>query len=188
MTLPRRIGLRNLPEGPRLVQVPAETVRTLRRNRFSWRGARVADLNRALRAHPVGEASFELHATIPAGAGGESGWKLVSAGGAYVTVGYDPHRRELYLDRTHSGNIGFSPQFPARTSAPLRATGGALDLTILVDRSTLEVFAQRGEIAMSMLFYPPEGRFTEEFFAPANAPARITVERWDLRSTWNVRR
>ena len=61
------------------------------------------------------------------------------------------------MDRTHSGNTAFSPQFPARTAAPLPSVPGTLDLTILVDRSTLEVFARRGQVAITTLFYPPEG-------------------------------
>jgi len=56
-----------------------------------------------------------------------------------------------------------------------------LDLTILVDRSSLEVFVEGGAVALTMLFYPPEGALTEEFFAPAG---RIAIERWDLRSAW----
>ena len=50
MTAPRRLQLRKLPEGLRLVQQPAETLRALRRNRFSWSGASLPALNKLLRA------------------------------------------------------------------------------------------------------------------------------------------
>ncbi len=180
MTVPRRIQLRKGPDGLRLVQQPVEAVAGLRNGHFLWRGTSVAELNAALRAHPAGGNSFELHVTFPLGTTGETGWKLEGADGTFTTVAYDGRKGELFVDRTHSGNTGFSPQFPARTPAPLRANGGALALTILVDGSTLEVFAEAGQVALTNLFYPPEGPLAEEFFAPADRPGNIVVERWDL--------
>ena len=185
MTVPRRLQLRTGPEGLRLVQQPAEIIRTLRQNRFSWSGTNTADLNSALHQTAT-EASFELDATFPPGTSGQTGWKLLGTNGTYILVGYDPRKRELFVDRTRSGNTGFSPQFPARTAAPLPAVRGPLDLTILVDRSTLEVFAQHGEVAITNLFYPLEGPQSLMFFAPVDRPGRIAVERWDLSSTWSA--
>jgi fructan beta-fructosidase len=184
MTAPRQLQLRKTPDGLRLVQEPAESIRALRQNRFYWSGSSAAALNSALHDRPAAGNSFELDATLPPETGGETGWKLLGAHGTYTTVGYDPHKRELFVDRTHSGNNSFSPQFSARTAAPLPAVPGSLDLTILVDRSTLEVFAQGGQVAITNLFYPPEGPLAQEFFAPAGQPGRITVERWDLKSSW----
>lgn len=100
--------------------------------------------------------------------------------GTYTVVGYNPRDHELFVDRTHSGNTGFSPQFPARTAATLAAVRGPLDLDILEDRSPLEVFAQYGE-----MFYPLTGTVTPVFFAPDDRPGRIMVELWNLRSAWN---
>ena len=105
-------------------------------------------------------------------------------GQTFTTIGYDARKHELYVDRTHSGNTGFSADFPARTAAPLAAGGEPLELTILVDRSTLEVFAQGGRVAISTLIYPPEGPLTLEFFSPSGRQGRIAVERWNLASTW----
>jgi sucrose-6-phosphate hydrolase SacC (GH32 family) len=183
MTAPRRLQLRNGPDGLRLVQEPVEAIRELRRHRFTWNGSNPSALNNALRASPAAGASFELRAAFSPGAGGETGWKLLGANGTYTTIGYDPVKQELFVDRTHSGNTGFSPQFPARTAAPLPSIPGPLDLTVLVDRSTLEVFARRGQVAITTLFYPPDGPVSPEFFAAAR-PGRIAVERWDLDSTW----
>ena len=188
MTVPRRLQLRKGPKGLRLVQQPAETIRTLRQNRFSWSGTSAAGLNNVLRTRHTGDTSFELHATFPTGTEGETGWKLSGADGSYTIVGYDPRKQELFVDRTHSGNTGFSLQFPARTAAPLPAGRGALDLNILVDRSTLEVFARRGELAITTLFYPPEGALTQQFFAPTDRPGRVAVELWDIRPTWAPQR
>jgi len=185
MTIPRRIQLRNSPEGLRLAQQPVETIRELRRNRFQWSGVNISDLNRALRDAGAHEPSFEITATLSPGSEGTTGWRLLGMNETYTTIGYDARNREFFVDRTHSGNTSFSPQFPARTEAPMPDAGGAIDLDILVDHSTLEVFAQHGRVAMSNLFYPPEGPIFEEFFAPEGKAARVVVERWDLAQTAN---
>jgi sucrose-6-phosphate hydrolase SacC (GH32 family) len=135
MTIPRRLQLRKTAAGLRLAQMPVEVV---------W---------------PASGNTFELKGSFRAG-DGDAGWKIAGANGTSTIVGYDPAKREVYVDRTHSGNTGFSPQFPARVAAPV--TGDPVDVTVLVDRSTIEVFANRGLAVISMLFYPPEGPLNAE--------------------------
>jgi len=180
MTAPRRLQLRQGPQGLRLVQTPAETIASLRRNRFNWAGASLEDLNAALRRLSPRESTFELDAALPLPRQGQIGWRLLGTDGTYTTVGYDARSRELWVDRTHSGKTAFSAQFPARTAAPLETGRDELQLTLLVDNSTLEVFAQQGEIALTNLFYPPEGPLAAELFATETPAGRIVVDRWDL--------
>jgi len=52
-----------------------------------------------------------------------------------------------------------------------------------VDRSTVEVFAQRGAVAISSLAYPPPGAQGIEFQANGK-PGRATVDITYLKSTW----
>ncbi|HXK04256.1 MAG TPA: glycoside hydrolase family 32 protein [Verrucomicrobiae bacterium] len=187
MTAPRRLQLRQGPDGLRLLQQPVETIRRLRQNPFSWSGTSVSGLNQALRTHIVREPAFELMVTLPADTPGAAGLKLLGANSTYTTIACDARNREVFVDRTHSGNTAFSPRFPARTAAPLPDPGEAISLDILVDHSTLEVFAQRGQAAITNLIYRPEGPSLQEFFAPDNPPGRIVVERWDLVPPRNPR-
>ena len=164
------------------MQKPVDTLARLRDKHVAWRGTSVATLNRVLQAEHY--ETFELRATVePAGANA-IGWKVLSGNGAFTEVGYDGSRGELFVDRTYSGVTKFSRDFPARTVAPLAAGNSALSLTILVDRSTIEVFAQRGRVAMTNLVYPPAGAKGIEFYARDTVPRRIMVDLWSLRSTW----
>lgn len=182
MTVPRSLALATLPEGMRLMQKPVEAIARLRDKHLEWRGTSVAELNRVLKvAH---EESFELRTTVARAAGAAVGWKLLAGDGAYTEIGYDGGRNELFADRTHSGVTGFSPSFPARTVAPLPIGEAPLNMTILVDRSTVEVFAQGGRVAMTNLVYPPAGAQSMEFYLHGDQPGQITVDLWTLRSTW----
>ncbi len=180
MTVPRSLGLQTFPEGIRLIQQPVTTLARLRDRHVEWRGTNVAALNQVLKG--FNERSFELRTTV---AGGVTfGWKLFATDGVYTEAGYDASRGELFVDRTHSGVTGFSPDFPARTMAPLASGNAPVSLTILADRSTIEVFAQGGRLAMTNLVYPPAGARAIEFYARGNQPSPIAVDLWDLRSGW----
>ena len=182
MTVPRSLALAALPEGIRLVQKPVEAIARLRDKHVEWHGTNVAELNRLLK--PEHEESFEIQTTVALGGGATVGWKLLAGDGAFTEVGYDGTRNELFVDRTHSGIVGFSRDFPVRTVAPLITGKAPLSMTILVDRSTIEVFAQGGRVAMTNLAYPPAGAQAMEFYSRGEQPGQIAVDLWSLRSTW----
>ncbi|HTS29738.1 MAG TPA: glycoside hydrolase family 32 protein [Bryobacteraceae bacterium] len=178
MTFPRRLQLKKTAEGLRLAQEPIEAIRALRGDHFTWRGENLVDLNRLL-AERARWNTFEMRATVDPGGSKEAGWKLLAAGGTYTTAGFA--NGQLFVDRTHSGLTDFSPDFPARTLAPLQAGRAPLDLTILVDRSTVEVFAQGGLEAVSNLVYPAAGANGMEFYAAGGKTGLISVEAWAIR-------
>jgi sucrose-6-phosphate hydrolase SacC (GH32 family) len=53
-----------------------------------------------------------------------------------------------------------------------------------VDRSSIEVFAQAGLVAMTDLVYPPDGAGGIEFVGSSGSPGQLTVDLWELKSTW----
>ena len=184
MTVPRTLALTAPASGSRLVQNPVAEVSQLRDQHIAWRGTKVAELNHALGAAHYD--SLELQTTVERPRGVNFAWRLLAAGGgSFTEVGYDGSRGELFVDRKHSGITGFSPDFPGRTVAPLPPGDAPLRLTILVDRSTIEVFADGGRIAMTNLVYPREGAHGMEFSLIAGDPKQITVDLWSLRSTWS---
>ncbi len=178
MTVPRSVALATLPEGTRLVQNPVGAIDSLHDRHVQWHGTNFAELNQLLSTFH--ERSFELRTTVtPAG---KFAWKLLAEDSAFTEVGYDGGA--LFMDRTRSGNTSFSPDFPVRTVAPLTTGNAPLSMTILVDRSTVELFVQGGRIAMTNLVYPPPGAHAIEFDSRQSKPGEITVDLWSLRSTW----
>jgi sucrose-6-phosphate hydrolase SacC (GH32 family) len=103
---------------------------------------------------PVGKAGMKASVNVRGEA--QVGWKLMSADGAYTSIGYDGKRKEIFVDRTHSSVTGFSAAFPARTAAPFVAADGPLKFEILVDRNSVEVFAAEGRIVITDLVFAPE--------------------------------
>jgi fructan beta-fructosidase len=169
MTIPRELSLRMFPEGIRLVQKPAAPLKSLRGIHT------VANIS---------SESFTFTATMDPRGAKIAGWKLFSGNDAYTEVGYDSVRKEVFVDRTHTGVTGFSKDFPARTAAPFSAAPGPLTFEILVDRDSVEVFTAGGRIAITnLIFTPPTIRVS--FFSEGGSPAKLlSADSWSLRSIW----
>ncbi|WP_426228668.1 glycoside hydrolase family 32 protein [Pseudarthrobacter sp. DSP2-3-2b1] len=78
-------------------------------------------------------------------------------GSAGTVLSYNAATAKLVLDRRRSGNTGFHEKFPSVESAPLVLDDGVLKLQMVVDRCSVEVFAQGGMVVLTDLVFPAEG-------------------------------
>ena len=86
----------------------------------------------------------------------------------------------LILNRTRSGRVGFHPKFKAVHKAPLRRSdSGATHLRLLIDTSSIEVFANRGETVITDLILPTAGKQTLSINTDVRS-ARVSK----LKSAW----
>jgi sucrose-6-phosphate hydrolase SacC (GH32 family) len=182
MTFPRRLWLSGTGDGLRLFQRPASALERLRTTRIDSNGS-MASVNSTLQSSGVpNQHTFELISTIGFGNAQEVGWRILQKDGAATVVGYDRKKGSLFIDRTHSGSVGFSPDFPARMEAPLR-TSRSLEIEVLVDRSSIEVFADGGHVAMTSLVFPPANANGIEAYATGGSSATFSAVLWGLKST-----
>ncbi|MEP6918322.1 MAG: GH32 C-terminal domain-containing protein [Acidobacteriota bacterium] len=73
------------------------------------------------------------------------------------TVAVDPARGELVVDRARSGQTTFHSGCSPRQTAPLRIANTEVTIRLLLDSSSLEVFAQHGETVLTELIFPGPG-------------------------------
>ena len=73
------------------------------------------------------------------------GLRVRTGNGQRTVIGYDVDRGGIYVDRTRSGDVSFSPSFPSVEFAPVELRNGYVTLRVLVDRSSVEVFEGRGQ-------------------------------------------
>lgn len=100
--------------------------------------------------------------TLPSGPGARHAITLRTADPACkdaMRIVLDGDARTLTIDRTASGDVDFHPNFAGSFTAPL--FGGPLtDLVIVIDGCLIEVFADSGLTAATVLAFPHEA-FTE---------------------------
>ncbi len=79
---------------------------------------------------------------------------LRNAKGEELVAGYDKLSNRFYIDRMRSGDTTFHPGFGARQYAPRVKKNGPVAMTLIIDVSSLELFADDGLSCMTALFFP----------------------------------
>jgi fructan beta-fructosidase len=175
MSIPRRLSLVRDQAGVALRQEPVIT---------------------ALRADPINvpmapgtnedgnslPAPFELDVQFASPSEQIVGVRLYTDEEHWTEIGFDHAKEEFYMDRTRSGEV-VATDFPVRTVTPLIASR-PIDLRVIVDRCSIEAFAQNGTIAMTNLIFPASQNNKVRFFSASGKAVSVTGEAWRLSSIW----
>ncbi|HTE02366.1 MAG TPA: glycoside hydrolase family 32 protein [Mucilaginibacter sp.] len=74
--------------------------------------------------------------------------------GEKVIVGYDEKENSWFIDRTQAGESGFNKDFAKRFSSPRITSSKNLDLTLILDAASVELFADKGITVMTAIYFP----------------------------------
>jgi fructan beta-fructosidase len=187
MGVPREIRLRTIGGRVRVVQQPVRELRRLHRDR----ARRLERMALGAGVHTVkgvrGQA-LEIRAELDPRTAEEFGLKVRVGEDEQTVIGYDVDAEELYVDRTRSGDAGFSPAFAGVHRAPLALRrDGDVRLRILVDAASVEVFAGDGEIAIADQVFPSATSDGVQLFATGGSVEIEALEVRRLRSIWRER-
>ena len=101
------------------------------------------------------KGAYEIEMTIENKGTSKIDFSLMNKKGEKVAMYYDVVRKQFVMDRSASGIVGFSRDFPAVTVAPVRNTD-QIHLRLFIDRSSVEAFGEDGEYVMTNLVFPAE--------------------------------
>jgi len=157
LSIPRELGLTRDTDGQvRLTQRP---VRELTRAHEPLLDLREPDLETA-RQHldRVHSAGLDVTLAVAFASEGEGHLELaVHLGPSGATrVGYDPVSGEVVVDRSRTGGAP-DPVAPSQHRSPPLTRRSEVELRLLVDTTSIEVFADRGAVVLSVLAFPPQG-------------------------------
>ena len=180
MTIPRRVALRNTPDGLRIVQSPVEGVKGLRRD-----GHRIDPRPIAAGDTPLGieGTALEIVAEFEPGDAEAFGLKVRKGRYEETVIGFDRRASEVFVDRSHSGQTKFSPHFAGRHAAKLAVGSGGrpVRLHLLVDATSVEVFADGGRAVLTDQIFPGRDSRGVSLFAAGGTARLRSLEAWDLR-------
>jgi fructan beta-fructosidase len=74
--------------------------------------------------------------------------------GEHLDFGYDQQRNEYFIDRTNSGRHEFNAEFAAKHIAPRFALTNTINLQVIIDKASIEIFADKGLTVMTDIFFP----------------------------------
>ena len=139
-TLPRELSMEKVGGRHFLVTKPVKELAILEKGWKDFKG----------RTHV--QAPFELKL----GTDKVGTFKIVLSNdaGEKAEIGYDKAAGQWYVDRRGAGREDFHRDFAGRHTAPRISQAKKLDLTLVVDVASLELFADGGLTVMSELVFP----------------------------------
>ncbi|MGN8027479.1 GH32 C-terminal domain-containing protein [Microbacterium sp. 22242] len=158
-SVPRLLSLQTIAGKPRIVQTVTPGIDALAVNSAAQKAKPGAIAGTQPLAVTTATGSARVDAVLAAGTASQFGLQLLRSadGSQNVALRYDTGTQTLSLDRTASGDVGFSPSFAAVDKTVVPLDDGTLKLRIYVDKDSVEVFAQNGRAALTQLVFPVQG-------------------------------
>ncbi|MCB1120644.1 MAG: glycoside hydrolase family 32 protein [Verrucomicrobiae bacterium] len=155
LTLPRILTLKKEKDGGfRLRQNPTKELTALRGKGTELKRIKLKSGTHSLKG--LAADTGELIATFDIGAASEVGLKVRQGTGNETLIGYDAISNEIFIDRSRSGIVDFHEHFKDRLTAPLETSHGRLKLQVILDKSSVEVFAEDGAVYLAAVIFPDE--------------------------------
>lgn len=150
MTIPREIHVQKVGERYMLRSVPAVELLSLagNANRF------IAKRNNA-ELDGLGNTRSGIYRLLMNTSNTESfAITLSNEDAEQVVVGYNKVHNQYYIDRTRSGKVDFEKSFGAKHVAPRISTTDTMYIELIVDKASVELFADGGLTVMTSIFFP----------------------------------
>lgn len=185
LALPREIELRSYAGGLKIAQAPIPALETLRGaavqvGETTLAGSQTLDQFMPSRNTYEIEATFAV--TDPVA---KFGLRLAISESHSIAVGYDARTSNLFIDRTNPENGEFSGYFSKYASAPLQPQSDMITLHIYVDQTSIEVFANDGDVTMTATILPNPSSTGIELFSENGSATLKSLQAWELASIWN---
>ncbi|AJQ28972.1 glycoside hydrolase family 32 protein [Pelosinus fermentans] len=188
LTVPRELKLSK--DGSKVLSVPVEEMQKLRDTQVSYKNLNVSEGQKGYLKKVNGD-SLEIKARI----------KLLKGNGRFGLIAresddgkektllyYDVGKREFVVDRSESGINDWNKETgedysQSRAKVDLK-DDRYLDLQIFIDRSSIEVFVNDGEVVMSNRIYPNSTSIHYDLFAEGVSVQVEKLQAWKLLNGW----
>lgn len=149
MTLPRELKLLEVNDDVFLRSTPVKELKKLETSSANITGAIqtrypfVVDIHQ----NPIFKLNIDFNKL--------SGITLVLENGTddKLEIGYDEKTNAYYIDRSKSGIVDFNPEFPKLISAPRISSSSVTRFELIVDASSVEVFADNGLTVLTSTYF-----------------------------------
>jgi fructan beta-fructosidase len=180
MTLPREVTLTTRagePDEVMLTQRPPASLEDRRVDGRRYEGPDLSAIAAAVDADGGGDV-LDVLFEVEVGAATAVGVDLAVDGESAVRVRFE--NGELSLDRSQAGHPDLPPSFAAVHRAPLDLLDGRLTLRIVLDRSSVEVFADDGRVVLTDLIFPAEDARRLAVVAEGSPTGPASLDVWRL--------
>ena len=181
MTIPRDLSLQQVGSEIYVASTPSPEMRQIQKGGTWWAGLRPE--KPILLKNLANEYGTPCRIDLSLDQIAEYSLRFSNNEGEELVVGYDKNKNQFFVDRTKSGKVDFHKEFAAKHVAPRIATGEKTNMTLIVDVSSIELFADNGLTVMTSIFFPSQPY--NQIHVQSNSGALINkLEYTRLKSIW----
>lgn len=151
MTIPRELGLEKIGDKYLITSRPVKELDALNEKGISLENIEAANYNLTEKA---GKLDGPARLSLTTDKLEPFSITLSNDAGEKVIIGYDNVSNIYFIDRTHSGKVDFEEGFAKRHSAPRLSTKPGMNMTLIIDNASVELFADGGLSVMTEIFFP----------------------------------
>jgi fructan beta-fructosidase len=154
MSLPRELYLVEQGDSFMLIQKPVKSFYELtgRSERIAFADHELEDNDNLL--NEINSGSFLMKIEFEDIETDMVGIEIFKSDVGKTLIGYDAQKKQIFIDRTQSGNVDFHNDFSSIEFAPMILEDNKLRLEIIADQSMVEVFAEGGSVVISDQVFP----------------------------------
>ena len=179
-TLARDLTLYREGQELYLKSTPSSEVKKARGKKVSIPSFKVSEKHEMVNLFEEKQGAYEVEILIQNAGASKIAFCLLNDKGEKVSMYYDLNRKQFVMDRSESGTVDFSKDFPAVTVAPVNVDK-ELTLRLFVDRSSIEAFGEDGKFVMTNLVFPSQPYVKMCFEADKNGYAVKTLNVYKLQ-------
>lgn len=179
-TLARDLTLYREGQELYLKSTPSVEVKKARGKKVSIPSFKVSEKHEIVNLFEEKQGAYEVEIVIHNAGASKIAFCLLNDKGEKVSMYYDLNRKQFVMDRSESGTVDFSKDFPAVTVAPANVDK-ELTLRLFVDRSSIEAFGEDGKFVMTNLVFPSQPYVKMCFEADKNGYAVKSLNVYKLQ-------
>lgn len=179
-TLARDLTLYREGQELYLKSTPSVEVKKARGKKVSIPSFKVSEKHEIVNLFEDNQGAYEVEIFIQNAGASKIAFCLLNDKGEKVSMYYDLNRKQFVMDRSESGTVDFSKDFPAVTVAPANVDK-ELTLRLFVDRSSIEAFGEDGKFVMTNLVFPSQPYVKMCFEADKNGYAVKSLNVYKLQ-------
>ncbi|WP_018617377.1 glycoside hydrolase family 32 protein [Segetibacter koreensis] len=182
MTIPRELKLSHVQNDLLVTSLPVAELDNIRLNSVSLDNVEV---NKKLDiSSKVGQVSFPCKIELNFDKPVDFSIILSNDLNEEVIIGFDNSKKHFFIDRTHSGKTDFYKDFAATHFAPRFSDSSTMNMSLIIDVSSVELFADNGKTVMSEIYFPSQPFNHINLQAPASTQLK-KLNYSNLRSIWH---
>lgn len=163
-----------------LKSTPSVEVKKARGKKVSIPSFKVSEKHEIVNLFEDNQGAYEVEILIQNAGASKIAFCLLNDKGEKVSMYYDLNCKQFVMDRSESGTVDFSKDFPAVTVAPANVDKEWV-LRLFVDRSSIEAFGEDGKFVMTNLVFPSQPYVKMCFEADKNGYAVKTLNVYTLQ-------